>query len=72
MLKYPVFIAARHEDGRLEQFNLKVTADSPGDAIDEALRRYQPRYAGDAGWSLAAVADESRATEPDEEAGKSM
>ena len=70
MLGYPVFIAAQHEDGRLEQFSLTVEATSPDDAMNRALLQYQPRYAGEEGWRLAAVVDELMATDG-EEASKS-
>jgi len=67
MLKYPVFIAARHDDGRLENFNLTVEATSPGDAMDQAFLQYQPRYAEENGWRLAVVVDELMATDGEEE-----
>lgn len=71
MLKYPVFISARHEDGRLEQFNLKVIAVSPKDAMDKAFKQCQPRYAGQDGWQIGMAVDELMATEPDEESDES-
>lgn len=67
MPRYPVFFAAQHEDGRLEQFNLTVEAASPDDAMEQAFLQYQPRYADEDGWRLAVVVDELMATDGEEE-----
>jgi len=71
LLKYPVFISAQHEDGRHEQSNLKVVAESPNDAIEFALQYYLPRFGGEDGWRIATVVDELMATAPDDETGQS-
>lgn len=66
MLRYPVFIAAQHDDGRLEEFNLKVEAANPDDAMDKAFHQCQPRYIGQDGWRIAIVVDELMATDGEE------
>lgn len=71
LLEYPVFISAQHEDGRREQSNLKVVAESPDDAVEAALQQYLPRFGGEDGWRIATVVDELMATDPDDEAGQS-
>ena len=71
MLKYPVFISAQHEDGRREQSNLKVVAESARDAHELAYQYYLPRFGGEDGWTIAAVVDELMATDPDDESGQS-
>ncbi len=70
MLKYPVFISAQHEDGRRDQSDVWITAASPDEAIDQALKQYLPRFGGEDGWRIGAVVSESQAIAPDAELGE--
>lgn len=67
MLKYPVFMSALHEDGRRDQAELKVVAESVRDAHEQAYKYYLPRFGGEDGWTFAAVVDELNATDPEKE-----
>ncbi len=63
---YPVYVSARHEDGSSESFTLKVKGSTPGEAMDLAYKESLPRYAGQEGWTIAAVVDEFMATDVEE------